>query len=438
MGVKDSFLGKLLGNADKYTDEQVAQTVSMLVENGVRHRASDIHIEPADRFASVRYRVDGVLHSKHKLPIAALPAVIAEIKQLADMHVDDHHLPQEGQYAMLVGAEQLEVQVHTLPVVGGEKVVLHLLRRLAKPPTLQELGYWGEGLHALQTALSRTHGYILVAAPRRSGNTTTLHSLLQMVVAPSISVATIEPALEYRVTGATQTVVRPHHGITFQQGLRAALNQDPNVVMVSSVPDHATAELSIQAAVGGHLVLAGIHANNTATGLTHLRSLAEEPYLLATAIRAVLSQRLVRSLCRSCRKHAIPTPEEVAELERAFGITTPAARKRLHELEVLAAHAGIGTSTQANTTPSHIVGMWQADEDGCEACGHTGFTGSLAITEVLLPSEALQKALLDHEPASRLHQAALKSGFVPLELDGLVKALRGQTTIQEVLRTFTP
>ena len=437
MGVKDTFLGRLLGNADKYTDEQVAQTVTMLVENGVKHGATDIHIEPNDRFAAVRYRVDGVLHNKHKLPIGALPAVVAEIKELAGMHADDHHLPQEGQYAVLVGEDQFEVQVHTLPVVGGEKATLHLLRRLSKPLSLDALGFWGEGLNALHTALSRSHGLILVGAPRRSGNTTTMHSMLNLVNTPSVSIATVETAIEYSLPGASQTVVRPHHGITFHQGVQAALNQDPNILMVSSVPDKKTAELTVQASVGGHMVLAGVHANNAAVALAHLRSLSQEPFLLATCVRAVVSQRLVRALCRHCRERYIPSEEQVAEIEKTFGITAVAARKKLHELEAKAAAAGIDNNKYANTTPSHIIALWRAHDEGCEACGHSGYQGSVAITEIMLTSEAVQKALLDNEPAGKIHDAALKTGFIPMELDGLLKALRGQTTVQEVMRTFT-
>jgi type II secretory ATPase GspE/PulE/Tfp pilus assembly ATPase PilB-like protein len=198
MGVKDSFLGRLLGNADKFSEEQVAQTVSLLVEHGVKRGASDIHIEPHERVARVRYRIDNVLRGVHKLPLAALPAVVEQIKVIARMHPEEFHLPQEGQYATLVGEDQFEIQVATMPVVGGEKVVLHISRRLGKPLSLEELGFWGQGLVAIQTALSRTHGLIAVTTPRRNGKTTTLHSLLRLVTVPSFSIATVEDSIEYR------------------------------------------------------------------------------------------------------------------------------------------------------------------------------------------------------------------------------------------------
>jgi type II secretory ATPase GspE/PulE/Tfp pilus assembly ATPase PilB-like protein len=437
MGVKDSFLGRLLGNADKYSDEQISQTITLLVENGVKHQATDIHIEPAERTAIVRYRIDGVLHQKHKLPLAALPAIIAEVKDMASMRTSDQLLPQEGYYATLVGEDQFEVHVHSMPIVGGEKLTLHLMRRLATPPTLVQLGFWGQGLEHLQTALSRAHGLIIVGAPRRSGVTTTLHSMLQTVSSPSLSIATIENSFEYRLQGASQTIVRPHRGITFKQGLQAALNQDPNIVMISSLPDHGTAETAVQAAIGGHMVIAAVHTNNAATAIAHIRALGDEPFLLSTTLRIAISQRLVRALCSHCRIRVTPSAEEITEIEKSFGLMTAPARRLLHQLEQQAADAGIDHSKQANTTPTHIAALWQASDEGCEACGHTGYRGSIALTEVLSNSETVQKAILTHHTAKDIHQAALKGGFIPMELDGLVKALRGQTTITEVLRVFS-
>lgn len=435
MGVKDSFLGKLLGSADKFTDEQVAQTISLLIEHGVKHRASDIHIEPHERFALVRYRIDGILKGVHKLPIASLPNVIAQVKELA--HLDPHNdlLPQEGQYAALVGEEQFEVQVNTLPVIGGEKIVLHLSQRLTKPLSLEALGFWGNTLLTVQDALSRTHGLVLVATPRRNGKTTTLHSMLQLVNTPAVSISTVERNIEYRLPGASQTLVRPHRGITFLAGLQAALNQDPNIVMISSLSDKQTAGLAVQAAAGGHFVIAGIHSDNAPTALTHVRTMSHEPYLLSAALRAVVSQRLVRKLCAHCRERYIPSQQQISDIEETFGISTPSARKRIHQLEQEAATYGVDTNKHVNTTPTRITALWRAHDEGCDACHHTGYQGSIAIVEAMTNTVTLQKSILDHTPANQIHQAALKEGFVPMALDGLIKSLRGQTTIDEILRT---
>jgi type II secretory ATPase GspE/PulE/Tfp pilus assembly ATPase PilB-like protein len=435
MGVKDSFLGKLLGSADKFSEEQVSQTINMLVEHAVKHRASDIHIEPHERFVLVRYRIDGTLRGMHKLPAASLPIVVEQIKDLAHLNSEDTELPQEGQYATLVGEEQFEVQVNTLPVVGGEKVVLHLNRRLSKPLSLESLGYWGHSSQLIRETLARSHGLILVATPRRSGKTTTMHSMLQLLNVPAISIATVESAIEYRLPGASQTQVRPHRGITYFDGLQAALNQDPNVVMISSLPDKQTADSVIQAAMGGHLVIAGLHADSASAALSHIRSMTDEPFLLTSALRTIVSQRLVRQLCTHCRERYIPSPEQVAEIDKTFGITTASAHRKVHELEQQAMSEGIDSNKHVNTTPQRITSLWRANDEGCEACNHTGYEGVAAVVEVLPLSANLQKEVLDHQPAQTLHATALKEGFVPMGLDGLIKALRGQTTVAEVLRT---
>lgn len=434
MGVKDSFLGKLLGSADKFSDEQVAQTINMLIEHAVKHRASDIHIEPHDRFVLVRYRIDGTLRGVHKLPVASLEAVAAQVKDLAHLNADESEIPQEGQYATLVGEDQFEVQVNTLPVVGGEKIVLHLNRRLSKPLSLEALGFWGQSAEAIRETLAHSHGLILVAAPRRSGKTTTMHSMLQMVNVPTVSIATVESAIEYRLPGASQTRVRPQRGITFYEGLQAALNQDPNVVMVSSLPDKQTADLAIQSAMGGHVVIAGMHADSASAALSHLRSMSDETFLLTSAARTVVGQRLVRKLCVHCRERYIPSPEQVTEINKAFGITG-AGQRKIHELEQQAIAEGVDANRHVNTTPQRITSLWRANEEGCEECSHTGFEGVVALVETLEVSPAVQKALLEHESARAIQNLALKEGFVPLGLDGLVKALRGQTTVSEVLRT---
>lgn len=438
MGVKDSFLGRLLGNADKFSEEQVAQTISLLIEHGVKHEASDIHIEPHDHVVRVRYRVDNVLRSVHKLPLAALPAVIEQIKTLAHMHAAETHLPQEGQYATLVGENQFEIQVYTMPVVGGEKAVLHISRRLGVPPKIEELGFWGQGLQSIQTALSRSHGLIAVATPRRNGKTTTLHSLLQMVNVPSLSIATVEDSIEYRLSDASQARVRPQHGITFYSGLQASLKQDPNIVMISSLADRKTADLAIQAATGGHLMIAGMHADNAPAALAHLQTISEEPFLFAHAVRIIISQRLVRKLCAHCRQSYTPSHEEISGVEKTFGLTTTATRQKLHALEQQAKQAGIGGGTNLHTSASGIIKLWRADVEGCEACNHTGYRGSVAITEVLeIGNQTVQTALLANTTAATLRKLALKEGFIPLELDGLLKVLRGQTTITELLRTLS-
>ncbi|MET1032967.1 MAG: ATPase, T2SS/T4P/T4SS family, partial [Candidatus Saccharimonadales bacterium] len=274
--------------------------------------------------------------------------------------------------------------------------------------------------------------------PRRNGKTTTLHSLLQMVNVPSLSIATVEESIEYRIPDASQTRVRPQHGITFYSGLQASLRQDPNIVMISSLADKKTAGLAIQAATGGHLMITGMHADNAPAALAHLQTISDEPFLFAHAMRIVMSQRLVRKLCAHCRQSYIPAREEVAGIEKTFGLTASATRQKVHTLEQQAKHAGIGGSASLHTSTAGIAKLWRANVEGCEACNHTGYRGSVAITEVLeVGNETLQTALLAQTNAATLRKLALKEGFVPLELDGLIKALRGQTTITELLRVLS-
>ena len=434
MGVKEAFLSRLLASSDTFSDEQVAQTISMLVEHGVKHRASDIHIEPQERFVNIRYRIDGRLRSMQKLPLAALPAIVKQIKDLAHLRPDETRLPQEGQYAVLVDDAELEIQVSTMPVIGGEKVVLHIARRLNEPPALEELGFWGPNLAKLRQVLTHPHGLVMVAAPRRNGTTTTLHSLLRLLRMPAVSIATVEQSLSYRLPGASQTILRPAHGISPADCLQAALNQDPNVLMLSDMRDKKSADLVISAASSGHFLLVGIHADSATAALAHLRAMGDEPYLLTHAFRAALSQRLLRRLCAHCRIAYAPLPEDIKEIEKAFGLTTASARASLHMLDQQAAAEGLG-GKDVHTTPTRILQLWRAHDEGCEACNYTGYQGALAAIEVLTETPALQSTLLTTTDANKLRRLALKEHFIPMEIDGLIKAVRGQTMLAEVLRT---
>ncbi len=438
MGVKNAFLGRLLSSSDKFSDEQVAQTINLLVEHGVKHGASDIHLEPHERFVQVRYRIDNHLKGMHKLPLAALPAISAQIKDLAGLDASADYLPGEGQYATLVGEEQFQIQATTMPVIGGEKIVLHISRRLSKPLTLEQLGFWGPSLDLISHTLTRSHGLIVVATPRRNGRTTTMHSILQMITTPAVSIATIEKDIEYRLPGISQTQVRPNNGVTFHDAFRAALNQDPNILLLSDLTDKATGDLVIQAASGGHLVIVGMHAGNTPVALAQLRTMTnEEPFLFAHAVQTGVSQRLVRKLCQRCRHSITPTREELHEVQKAFGITSAAHLQQVHDLDKQAVKEGLG-GHQPATSPTGIIHLWKASDGGCEACNFTGYQGAVALVEVLeVNDNHAQDALLGSSIPDKIRRAALKDGFIPMELDGLIKALRGQTTITEVLRTLS-
>jgi type II secretory ATPase GspE/PulE/Tfp pilus assembly ATPase PilB-like protein len=422
-----------LGNAQKFTDKQVAETLQMLVEHGVQRGASDIHIEPHERFVLVRYRIDGALRGVHKLPRTALAAILAQLKTLADLRVDEMAAPQEGTYSVSTGGKQVGVRVATMPVIGGEKVVLHLSLERGKPLDLEHLGFWGDGLRTLQTVLAQPHGLMVVAAPRHGGGATTMFSMLANLNSPLVSIATVEAHSKHRLPGVNQTYL--HAGMSTHVGLQAALKQDPNIVMVADVADATTAELAVHAATTGHFLLAGVHADGAIAALLRLRAAGVEPFLLVTALRAAVGQRLVRTLCTNCRERYALSTEEQRELAKRFGISGAAAFKRVHELERAASPAIFGDVKQLSSTPAAITHLWRTSATGCETCDHNGYNGRTAITEVLQNTTGVQKALLGREilSAAELQAAAVKDGFMPMALDGLVKALRGQTAIAEVL-----
>jgi type II secretory ATPase GspE/PulE/Tfp pilus assembly ATPase PilB-like protein len=438
MGVKDSVLGRLAGNADKFTDEQVAQMLDMLVARGVKREASGIHLEPHEQFVQVRFRIGNVLRNTHKLPRAALLKVMQQLKLRADLDPLDAHTPQDGQFEVLVDEQPVAVDVSVMPVLGGEKAVLHLAPRLGKPAELESLGFWGDNLQQVRQALTHPHGLILAAGPRHAGLSTTLHALLDLLHTPMVSIATVEKRARHTIPGATHVQTGGHD--TVHESLQATLRQDPNIVMVDRLPDKATTELAIQGALQGHLILAGMHSDGAVSGLLHVRNWGGEPFLLASTLRLCIGQRLVRRLCPDCRERHEIDEAEREHLERTLDISSPAKRRRVHELEQAALRAGMGEGEPPSSTTAHITHLWRAKPAGCESCDHTGYRGHVALVEVLQNTDAIQKQLLaPHTPTIQtVHQAALKDGFIPLALDGLIKSLRGETTVEEVLRVAAP
>ena len=437
MDAKNSLMGKLLGNADKFTDKQVAETLEMLVEHGVRRNATDIHIEPHERFVLVRYRIDGVLRGVHKLPRASLGPLLAQLKTLAGLHVQDTQMPQEGDYTVKLKDGTVDVHLSTMPVYGGEKAVLHLSQERGNPKDLAELGFWGDGLKALRNVLTSPHGLVVVTGPRHSGVAATLFSLLKDVNSPLLNVTTIERGVKYRMAGVNHTYLAG--GMTVFEGLEAALKQDANIILIDNLSDGQTTNLAVQAAATGHLVLAGLRAPSGAAALLHLRHGGAEPYLLATSLRACVGQRLVRRLCPDCRERYPVQEDELEMIEDFFGLQSTSARRRLHELEQTASPVIFGDVRQLNSTPEQITHLWRASEYGCDTCDRTGYTGRTAIAEVLANTDNLHKTLLSKEPLSvnTIQAAATKDGFVPMAMDGLVKALRGHTTVAEVMRAMS-
>lgn len=431
---------------DLAEDSPVAQTVNLVIEYAIKSGASDIHIEPREEHVLVRYRVDGILREANKLPKKILGPLVSRIKILSNLKIDERRAPQDGRFKIQVGSGVYALRVSTLPITEGEKVVMRILSESNKPATLEELGYWGTSLKAINDAITQPHGMILVTGPTGSGKSTSLFSILSLINRPSVNISTIEDPVEYKILGANQTQVNPKAGMTFAAGLRALLRQDPNIIMVGEIRDTETAGLGVQAALTGHLVFATLHTNNAATCLPRLLDMGIEPFLIASTVRAVVGQRLVRRLCVDCRESYVPDATELKKIGEIFKTSDSNGMKKAHELEELALEGGIGkanvskkgeSTEKLSTTPDKIARLWRAHKNGCEACGHTGYKGRVGIYEVLPNSDEVQNLIVANGTSEQIQNQAISEGMVTMQVDGFIKALRGQTSIEEILRVTT-
>jgi type IV pilus assembly protein PilB len=430
---KEEKIEEDVSEKDIAEDSPIAQTVNLLLEAAIRAGASDIHIEPREEYVQIRYRIDGVLRETSKLPRNVLAALVSRIKILSSLKIDERRVPQDGRFKVAVGDKLYALRVSTLPITDGEKVVMRILDESNKALTLEQLGYWGQSLEAINNAIVQPHGMILVTGPTGSGKSTSLYSILSMLNKPSVNISTVEDPVEYRILGTNQTQVNPRAGMTFASGLRALLRQDPNIIMVGEIRDGETADLAVQAALTGHLVFSTLHTNNAATCLPRLLDMGIEPFLIASTTRAVVGQRLVRKLCQVCRQSYNPAPHEIESITNAFNL--PSDLSYLHELEQQALKEHIGTDTSAFAIEQSILRtLWRASEKGCNNCAHSGFKGRIGIYEVLPMSVTIQKLITGTATSTTLQTQAIKEGMMTMQTDGLVKALRGLTSIEEILR----
>ncbi len=445
MAVEDKDqIEEAVSEKDVAEDSPIAQTVNLIIDYGVRAGASDVHIEPRENYVLVRYRVDGILREANKLPRKVLNSLVSRIKILANLKIDEHRAPQDGRFKISVSGHIYALRVSTLPIVDGEKVVMRILDESSKAATLEELGYWGAALTNVQHAIVQPHGMVLVTGPTGSGKSTSLFSVLSMLNNPGINISTVEDPVEYRVVGANQTQVNPVAGMTFTNGLRALLRQDPNIIMVGEVRDGETADLAVQAALTGHLVFSTLHTNNAATCLPRLLDMDIEPFLIASTIRIVIGQRLVRKLCPDCREQYDPDEATLTQISKSFHLQSAETISHLHKLESEALAAGIGakivskinkaSAAELATTEKTINVLWKAHDDGCDTCSHTGYKGRIGIYEVLPNSLEIQKLIVSTAPSEQIERQAVADGMITMQIDGLIKALRGLTTIEEILR----
>ncbi len=397
----------------------VITIINSILENGVYENASDIHIEPTEKEIVVRYRIDGILKPVMTLPKSLQNGVIARIKILANVKLDEHMIPQDGRFKIQIQDDKVAFRVSILPVYDGEKIVMRILHEDSKPLSLDQLGFLEKTRSLVDEAITKPHGMILVTGPTGSGKTTTLYSVLGILNKPGVNISTIEDPIEYRMPGVNQSQVNPKVGFTFASGLRALLRQDPNIIMVGEIRDQETAEIAINAAMTGHLVLSTLHTNDAATTLPRLVDMGVPPFLVAYTANIIIAQRLLRKICTYCKKEY--KLDEAATKELALAFDT----KKLSQLfkENIK-----GKSEKEIDTFSFFQGA------GCHRCGETGYKGRLGIYEVLEIVPEIVKMINQRADANAITSYAREHGMLTMLEDGLIKAKLGITSISEVLR----
>jgi general secretion pathway protein E len=384
---------------DLASEAPVVRIVNRLISKAVESRASDIHIEPLEQNLRVRYRVDGVLREVETPPVQLRAAMISRIKIMARLNIAERRLPQDGRIKLAVRGKDIDLRVATIPTMYGEAVVLRILDRGSVALDFTPLGFEGRALSAYREALTRPNGIILVTGPTGSGKTTTLYTSLIELNTPDRKVLAVEDPIEYQLDGVNQVQIKPQIGLSFAHVLRSMLRHDPDVIMVGEIRDLETAQIAIQAALTGHLVLSTLHTNNAASTLTRLLDMGVEDYLMTSTLNAIVAQRLVRRLCRDCFEAYRPLPEMLEQL---------------------------GLEGREDIT------FWRPV--GCPRCNDTGYYGRISINEVLIMSDPIRKQILHHAEATELQRVALTAGMRPMFQDGIDKAAAGVTTIEEVLR----
>ncbi len=398
----------------------VIRVVDTLLEYAVFEKASDIHIEPQENAVSVRYRIDGVLHDVMTLPKVIQAAIVARIKVLSNLKIDEHRLPQDGRFKIDKEGYKFSLRVSTIPIFDGEKVVIRLLDESAKAMSLEDLGFEKSSLEIISRNIKKPHGMLLVTGPTGSGKSTTLYTVLSMLNTKAVNISTIEDPVEYRIVGANQMQVNPKIGLTFDVGLRALLRQDPNIIMIGEIRDKETAEEAVHAAMTGHIVFSTLHTNTSSGALPRLLDIGVEPYLIASTINAVLAQRLVRVVCKDCQTEIKLDDATIDSLGRQF---------HMDKLLPVLIKAG---ATPPKTKSLKELKFYKGR--GCDKCNHSGYKGRLGIHEILEVTPAVATMIMEHKSAQEIEIQGEKDGMILMWEDGFIKALKGITTIDEIVR----
>lgn len=387
---------------DIASEAPVIRYVNVLFQRAVEARASDIHIESADKSLKIRLRVDGVLQDFDAPPSSITMGVISRIKLLAKLNIAERRLPQDGRIRYQINGKEFDMRISTTPTIHGEGLVIRLLDRAQVKLDFNTLGFEGQVLNDLLSVLSRPNGVLLITGPTGSGKTTTLYAALTQLNTAQTKIITVEDPVEYELAGINQIQVKPDIGLEFPTVLRSIVRQDPDIIMIGEMRDVETANIAIQSALTGHLVLSTLHTNDAASAVIRLLDMGVDDFLLASTVNGILAQRLARKLCDSCKTSYQPSPALINELSLQALVDT--GKTRFHSAV------------------------------GCEHCGKTGYKGRLAIVELLIVTEPLKRLIMSNANASELATEAIKNGMQTMLLDGITKAARGLTTLEEVVR----
>jgi len=400
---------------NSYQDAPVAKLVETIIQHAIEGKASDIHIEPVENEFRVRYRVDGVLHASLTLPVQVGKAVVARIKILANLKIDEKRKPQDGRFRIKHAGSDIDFRVSSLPVIEGEKVVMRVLDKDSGLVNLSELGLMGRSFEIFEQRIRDPFGIILLTGPTGSGKSTTLYGFLKILNNEETNIITLEDPVEYFIEGLNQSQIKPEIGYTFASGLRSVLRQDPNIIMVGEIRDAETAELAIHAALTGHLVLSTLHTNDAIGSIPRLIDMGIESFLLSASLRAVGAQRLVRRICEKCKEKIQFSQPVMDRMRNALKSVSPEEMKKynVHNLDQPIFYRG----------------------KGCNACGNTGYKGRIAIYEIVNISPSLQSIIVENvDIERRFREQAEREGMITMKQDGILKALLGFTTLDEVER----
>jgi type IV pilus assembly protein PilB len=383
-------------------DAPIVKFVNLLITQAINDRASDIHLEPSERDLRVRFRIDGVLHDIMRSPRNIQAGVISRLKIMADINIAERRIPQDGRLSVAIGGKKIDLRVATLPTVWGEKVVMRILDNTTALLRLSDLGFGDHSYQTYSLSFTKPYGMILVTGPTGSGKSTTLYATLNIISRPEVNVITVEDPVEYRIPGINQVQTNVKAGLTFASALRSILRSDPDVVLIGEIRDHETALIAIEAALTGHLVLSTLHTNDAPSAMTRLVEMGMEPFLVGSALDAVLAQRLARRLCDRCKEPYTPEPELLVSARYPWqeGLPLPTLHRAV----------------------------------GCAACAKTGYKGRLALTEVMTVTEEIERLTVERASAAEITRVAMGQGMRPLRLDGMEKVTAGVTSLEEVIR----